>query len=62
MYGLADARDQLGDLVTRAAFTDQVTVITRNRKAAAALVPLSMLPDEIRAQIGGDDAEAGPPA
>ncbi|WP_238993072.1 type II toxin-antitoxin system Phd/YefM family antitoxin [Jiangella aurantiaca] len=60
-YGLATAREQLGDVVSRAAIGGQVTVITRNGRPAAAVVPLSLLPPEIREQIGGDDEASSPP-
>ncbi|TDD64797.1 type II toxin-antitoxin system Phd/YefM family antitoxin [Jiangella aurantiaca] len=58
---MATAREQLGDVVSRAAIGGQVTVITRNGRPAAAVVPLSLLPPEIREQIGGDDEASSPP-
>jgi len=39
-----DARARLGDLVTRAAASGQVTTIVKNGIPGAALVPLSLLP------------------
>jgi prevent-host-death family protein len=39
---LVRARDILGDLVDRALFDEQTTVITRRGRAAAALVPMKV--------------------
>lgn len=55
--GIEDARKELGDLVNRAAIAGDVTVITRNRKRLAALVPLDLLPPGvIEDEEGGDEA------
>ncbi|WP_082155810.1 type II toxin-antitoxin system prevent-host-death family antitoxin [Jiangella alkaliphila] len=51
----------MGDIVSRAEIGGQVAVITRNGRPAAAVVPLPLLPPEIREQIGGDDDASSPP-
>lgn len=41
--GVADLRRHLGDVVTQAAYADRYTVITRNGRPAAAVVPIAAL-------------------
>lgn len=48
---LTEARSTIGDLVTCAQYGGQVTIITRNGKPAAAIVPINTItptPDEDR--------------
>ncbi len=64
---VTNAREQLGDLVNRAAYGDERIVLTRHGRAAAALVPLAVLRDLEEAEDAADlkaarraAAEAGP--
>lgn len=41
--GVTEARDQLGELVNRAAYSGERIVLTRHGRAVAALVPIAML-------------------
>jgi len=41
--GVTEARDQLGELVNRAAYSDERIVLTRHGRAVAALVPIAVL-------------------
>lgn len=41
--GVTEAREQLGDLVNRAAYGDERIVLTRHGRAVAALVPIEVL-------------------
>lgn len=41
--GVTEARDKLGDLVNRAAYSDERIVLTRHGRAVAALVPIAVL-------------------
>lgn len=42
---LTEMREQLGELVNRAAYKDERIVLTRHGKAVAALVPVALLPE-----------------
>jgi len=60
--GVTEARDQLGELVNRAAYSDERIVLTRHGRAVAALVPIAVLHDleaaedaaDLRAQVLAD--------
>ncbi len=41
--GVTEARDQFGHLVSRAEYNEERIVLTRNGRAVAALVPISVL-------------------
>ncbi len=41
--GVTEARDQLGELVNRAAYSDERIVLTRHGRPVAALVPIAVL-------------------
>jgi prevent-host-death family protein len=56
--GVTEARDQLGELVNRAAYSDERIVLTRHGRAVAALVPISALRDLEDAEDAADLAAA----
>ncbi len=65
--GVTKARDQLGQLVSRAEYNEERIVLTRNGRPVAALVPISVLRDLEAAEDAADleaayraVAEAGP--
>jgi prevent-host-death family protein len=43
---LTDARAKLADIVSDAQYGGKVTIITRHGKAAAAVVPIALIPPE----------------
>jgi prevent-host-death family protein len=43
---LTEARAKLADLVSEAQYGGKVTIITRHGKAAAAIVPTGLVPDQ----------------
>lgn len=55
---MTDARDQLGELVNRAAYSDERIVLTRHGRAVAALVPIAVLYDLEDAEDAADLAAA----
>ncbi len=52
--GVTEARDQLGELVNRAAYSDERIVLTRHGRAVAALVPIAVLHDLEAAEDAAD--------
>ncbi|MGH9115841.1 MAG: type II toxin-antitoxin system Phd/YefM family antitoxin [Acidimicrobiales bacterium] len=65
--GVTEARDQLGQLVSRVEYNEERIVLTRHGRAVAALVPLNVLQDLEDAEDAADleaarraAAEAGP--
>ncbi len=65
--GVTEARDQLGQLVSRAEYNEERFVLTRNGRAVAALVPIGVLRDLEAAEDAADleaarraAAEGGP--
>ncbi len=65
--GVTEARDHLGQLVSRAEYNEERIVLTRNGRAVAALVPIDALRDLEAAEDAADlvagkraAAEAGP--
>lgn len=56
--GVTDARDQLGELVNRAAYSDERIVLTRHGRAVAALVPIAVLHELEDAEDAADLAAA----
>lgn len=56
--GVTEARDQLGELVNRAAYSDERIILTRHGRAVAALVPLAVLHDLEAAEDAADLAAA----
>ncbi len=65
--GVTEARDQLGQLVSRAEHNEERFVLTRNGRAVAALVPIEVLRDLEAAEDAADleaarlgAAEVGP--
>lgn len=54
---VTDARDQLGDLVSRTEYRDERIVLTRHGRPVAALVPIELLRD-LEAAEDADDLEA----
>lgn len=56
--GVTEARDQLGELVNRAAYSDERFVLTRHGRAVAALVPIAVLRDLEEAEDAADLAAA----
>ncbi|MGI8679545.1 MAG: type II toxin-antitoxin system Phd/YefM family antitoxin [Jatrophihabitans sp.] len=56
--GVTEARDQLGDLVSRAAYSDERIVLTRHGRAVAALVPIAVLRELEDAEDAADLAAA----
>ena len=65
--GVTEARDQLGQLVSRVEYNEDRIVLTRNGRAVAALVPINVLRDLEAAEDAADleaarqaAAEAGP--
>ncbi len=56
--GVTEARDQLGELVNRAAYGDERIILTRHGRAVAALVPISMLRELEEAEDAADLAAA----
>lgn len=56
--GVTEARDQLGDLVNRAAYSDERIVLTRHGRAVAALIPIAVLHDLEDAEDAADLATA----
>lgn len=67
--GVTEARDQLGELVNRAAYGDERIVLTRHGRPVAALVPIAVLHDLEDAEDAADlvaareaAAERGPNA
>ncbi len=39
-------REQLADVVNKAGFSDEITIITRNGKEVAAIVPIKMIKEK----------------
>ncbi len=65
--GVTEARDQFGQLVSRAEYNEERIVLTRNGRPVAALVPITVLRDLEVAEDAADleaarqaVAEAGP--
>lgn len=56
--GVTEARDQLGELVNRAAYSDERIVLTRHGRAVAALIPIAVLRDLEDAEDAADLAAA----
>ncbi len=56
--GVTEARDQLGELVNRAAYGDERIVLTRHGRAVAALVPIAVLHELEDAEDAADLAAA----
>lgn len=56
--GVTDARDQLGELVNRAAYSDERIVLTRHGRAVAALIPMAVLHELEDAEDAADLAAA----
>ena len=56
--GVTEARDQLGELVNRAAYSDERIVLTRHGRPVAALVPIAVLHDLEDAEDAADLATA----
>jgi len=56
--GVTQARDQLGELVNRAAYGDERIVLTRHGRPVAALVPIAVLHDLEDAEDAADLAAA----
>lgn len=56
--GVTEARDQLGELVNRAAYGEERIVLTRHGRAVAALVPIAVLQDLEDAEDATDLAAA----
>ena len=56
--GVTDARNQLGELVNRVAYSDERIVLTRHGRAVAALVPIAVLHDLEDAEDAADLAAA----
>lgn len=56
--GVTEARDQLGELVNRAAYSDERIVLTRHGRAVAALVPITLLQELEDAEDAADLAAA----
>lgn len=56
--GVTEARDQLGDLVNRAAYSDERIVLTRHGRPVAALVPIAVLRELEDAEDAADLAAA----
>lgn len=54
---VTEARDELGELVNRARYSDERIVLTRHGKAVAALVPVDLL-REVEAAEDAADVEA----
>jgi len=52
--GVTEARDQLGQLVTRVEYNDERILLTRNGRAVAALVPVAVLADLEAAEDAAD--------
>ena len=52
--GVTEARDQLGQLVSRAEYNEERFVLTRNGRAVAALVPIEVLRDLEAAEDAAD--------
>ena len=55
---MTQARDQLGELVNRAAYGDERIVLTRHGRPVAALVPIAVLHDLEDAEDAADLAAA----
>ena len=55
---MTEARDQLGDLVNRAAYGDERIVLTRHGRPVAALVPIAVLHQMEDAEDAADLAAA----
>jgi prevent-host-death family protein len=51
---VTEARDQLGELVNRATYSEERIVLTRHGRAVAALVPLAVLRDLEAAEDAAD--------
>ena len=56
--GVTEARDQLGELVNRVAYSDERIVLTRHGRAVAALVPIAVLRELEDAENAADLAAA----
>ena len=56
--GVTEARDQLGELVNRAAYGDERIVLTRHGRPVAALVSIAMLQELQDAEDAADVAAA----
>ncbi len=56
--GVTEARDQLGELVNRAAYSDERIVLTRHGRPVAALVPIAVLQELEDAEDTADLAAA----
>lgn len=56
--GVTEARDQLGEQVDRATYSDERIVLTRHGRAVAALVPIAALRDLEDAEDAADRAAA----
>lgn len=56
--GVTEARDQLGELVNRAAYGDERIVLTRHGQPVAALVPIALLDQLADAEDAADLAAA----
>lgn len=56
--GVTEARDQLGELVNRAAYSDERIVLTRHGRPVAALVPIAILQELEDAEDAADLAAA----
>jgi len=55
--GVTEARNQLGELVNRAAYSDERIVLTRHGRPVAALVPIAVLHDLEDAEDAEDAAD-----
>ncbi len=56
--GVTEARDQLGELVNRAAYSDERIVLTRHGRAVVALVSIAVLHELEDAEDAADLAAA----